>query len=1062
MANLVAHNLRTQNRNSSHQNIKDKAKSLVQSYMSVNPLDQTTKLSDYYQDINILLENAFDTPLSFQLARQGFLEAIRIYNKKHNTHLDEPVVPILAERDSLNIGYEWFVQGSQVSLAVQDMIGIWQRKRRFSTSDLIESAVFCSIVYGGINDIAVLKSFYNWMLYSRDIYRLDLPNGDGAEATQSLALIVLTVKDDSYSCYEAGSNELTNSSDSDLSRYVEYIPDDMTLCFLYALKDKNIKNEGIKSFDTLISDISRRLNLKNKDRVKPQYSQLIKYANYHWRQLEGSNLDNALSTIKQGKVKTTGLPKDKLINYNRESINKSPKPLQWRELFEVFTAQGSTASNNKRGYPAFSKNLIREIQEALKGTRAGSTNCIEQLLDDFPQPNAQRILGWVRHLLNDKSINQESIAKYVGCIGRDWLMLTMDEDIDAWDSEEYETIYEQIIQSKVKDGRNNPVIKKESDLIGELAGQTEFSYLNKLKDTQKFTYGRLRTFHDYQREYYDAPYVYFPWGSNRQVVKANIISPRIYRAMKAYINNSNLEKEQKRLCLVVLSLAYRSGMRINELIGIKVSDIADIYVNDDNLIVEKPKIWLRPNRYRRLKSSSASRVIPLACLFKQDEKKLFIEHYHHQKRLKRTYLFSQGSGKQPLPSTFFSNMMKIIWDRLIGEHGFTFHSFRHTAISHLALVLRKSPLVTVMTDYELGQCNAISKSIIGYHQEQGAWFGLASFAGHLTCDTTFEHYTHTAHLLAGVQLSESKLRLPLTVLQAVTGLNYNSMYRKSTTAYEPATKQVQLWKLRSYLVRSVSVNNQPLFDCEGLNDKALPTAISENQTHSNLDEKSNSIFIHSKYYDVIAFLEQLEKVSLDNRIKALPEVAIRYGINLSEARELYFNATHIFINDETLLLGAPKGSKNQELLVRALDRAYRLSIKNPEALRMFVEIFSNKQSFNSSSLHFGIKQSQNELLKQFLNVGCQIINASHWQIRASSEKAVTDLKQSLGLDNQIRIGSRLNYHGYEVRVVQKKTKRSDKNLAVKDIYYASSGTLKYLGYLLMILINSKPNINHIT
>jgi len=1050
MANLVAHKLRAQNRNSSHQDIKDEAKSLVQSYMSAKPLKKTIELSDYYQDISIILESAFDTPLSFQLARQGFLEAIRIYNKKHNTHLDEPVVPVLAERDSLNIGYEWFVQGSQVSHAVQSMIGIWQRKRRFSTNDLIESAIFCSIVYGGINDIAVLRSLYNWMLGSRDVYRLDLPNGDGSEATQSLAVIILTVKDNSYGCYERDSNELISTFDSELSRYIEYIPDDMTLCFLYALRDKNVKRESIKSFDTLINDISKKLNLKNKDRTKPEYSQLIKYANYYWRQLEGSNLDNALSTTKQGKVKTTGLPKDKLMNYNRESINKSPKPLQWSELFELNIEQSSINSKKRSSYPAFSKNLIREIQEALKDTRGGSISCIEQLLNEFYQPNAQRILGWVRHLLNDKGIHQESIAKYVGCIGRDWLMLTMDEDLDSWDSEEYETIYEQIIQSKVKDRRKNPVIKKESDLIDKLAGQTEFSYLNKLKDTQKFTYGRLRSFHGYQREYYDAPYVYFPWGSNRQVVKANIISPRIYHAMKAYIDSSTLEVEQKRLCLVVLSLAYRSGMRINELIGIKVSDIADIYVSNNGVKAEDPKIWLRPNRYRRLKSSSASRVIPLACLLKQDEKQLFIDHYHYQKRLKRTYLFSQGSGKQPFPSAFFSNMMKIIWDRLLGEHDFTFHSFRHTAISHLALVLRKSPLVSVMTDYELEQCNAISKSIIGYHQEQGAWFGLASFAGHLTCDTTFEHYVHTAHLLAGVQLSESKLRLPLTVLQAVTGLNYNSVYRKNNSAYEPATMQVQLWKLRSYLVRKVSVNKQSLFESHEIKNIYLPALTSEEQNSTNA--KKDSIFIHSKYFDVIAFLEQLEKLSLDNRIKMLPEVAINYGISLSEARQLYFNASNIFTDNEKLLLGAPKGSKNQELLVRALDRAYQLSIKNPEALRTFVEIFSNKQSFNSSSLHFGIKQSQKKLLKQFLDVGCQLINASHWQIRASSKTTATDLKQSLGLDNQIRTGSRQKFHGYEVKVVQKKTKRSDKNLALTDTYYASSGVLKYLGYVLMILL----------
>lgn len=543
MANLVAHELRAQNRNSSHQDIKDEAKKLVQSYMSINPLKQTTELSDYYQDINIILEKAFDTPLSFQLARQGFLEVIRAYNQKHNTHLDEPVVPVLAERDTLNIGYEWFVQGSQVSLVVQDMIGIWQRKRRFSTSDLIESAIFCSIVYGGINDIAVLKSLYHWMLGRRDVYRLDFPKKESAEAIQSLAIIVLNVKDEGYGCYEAGSNELTNTSDSELNRYVEYIPDDMTLCFLYALKGKSIKHESIKSFDTLINDISKKLNLKNKERTKPEYSQLIKYANYHWRQLEGSNLDNTLSTIKQGKVKTTGLPKDKLINYNRESINKSPKPLQWHELFETVTSQSPANRKKRSSYPAFIKNLIREIQEALKDTRARSISYIEQLLNEFYQPNAQRILGWVRYLLNDKNINQESIAKYIGCIGRDWLMLTMEEDIKEWGSEEYEAIYEQIIHSKVKDGRRDAVIKKDADLSGGVVGDAEISYLNKLKDTQKFTYGRLRSFHDYQREIHDAPYVYFPWGNNRQVVKANIISPRIYHAMKAYIDSSTLEVE---------------------------------------------------------------------------------------------------------------------------------------------------------------------------------------------------------------------------------------------------------------------------------------------------------------------------------------------------------------------------------------------------------------------------------------------------------------------------------------------------------------------------------------
>ncbi|MFP3354397.1 hypothetical protein R0K04_23895, partial [Pseudoalteromonas sp. SIMBA_153] len=67
----------------------------------------------------------------------------------------------------------------------------------------------------------------------------------------------------------------------------------------------------------------------------------------------------------------------------------------------------------------------------------------------------------------------------------------------------------------------------------------QLSHLDRLKDSQKFTYGRLRAFHDHQCINFDAPYVYFPWGNNRQVVKAEMVSPRVYHAMKEYVQSSN-------------------------------------------------------------------------------------------------------------------------------------------------------------------------------------------------------------------------------------------------------------------------------------------------------------------------------------------------------------------------------------------------------------------------------------------------------------------------------------------------------------------------------------------
>ncbi|WP_299329677.1 tyrosine-type recombinase/integrase [uncultured Psychrobacter sp.] len=1051
MDNMSAHKLRQLNRGDAKKSVKHAAKALITGYVNQNPMQSPSELQHHYEAINELLEKEFDTAQNFQLARRGFLEFVRDYNKTRQLYLNEPVVPILATRERLTTNYDWFVNGRAVADSSETMIAIWQRKRRFSINDLVEGLLYCSIIYGGVNDIDVLKALYNWLFGERFIYQISLPVTT-ENCVEQTAMIPLSVLDDNYGCTLDGSD--------DLQRFIDYVPDDMSLCFLYTLKDKDLSKGKIKPFNTIINDISKKLKLTNKDIERPQHSMLIKHANYHWRQMEGSKVDGALSLVKQGDIKTTGLPMDKLINYNRELIKPSPEPLEWFELFDA-SYQTVVKSQDKRdaiAYPSFSKNLIKEVQDALKLTRSAAISTLTTLKVDASQPNAQRLLGWALSLLDDHSIRLNTVSKYLGCIGRDWLMLTLDEDIDQWEGDDFEEIYEQIIQSKVKDGRKLSVLSKSSEFDNTDSGidndknatGQSLSYLDRLKDSQKFTYGRLKAFHDHQRTHFDAPYVYFPWGNNRQVVKANMVSPRIYHAMKDYVQSSNLEIDQKQLCLVVLSLAYRTGMRINEIIGIKVTDIADIG-NLNGQMIEYPKIILKPNRYRRLKSSSAKRVIPIDSLLKAGELKQFISYYHQQRRLKRKYLFSQGSGDQPLPSVFFSNMMKIIWDRLLISHNFTFHSFRHTAISQLTLVLSSSPLAQVMTDYDKEHSDAIVSAVLANNREKGVWFGLASLTGHLTPDTTFEYYIHTGHLLAGWQMSMAKLALPLTVFEMVTGVGYQTINRQDGTAYNAITKQVCLDKTRSYLIGKVA-SKKPLFiDNSTLANTAYPQNIKDDAV-----DTQPSIFIHSKVYDVIGLLEELQKISVDKRAARLVEVALRHGIPIHEGRQIYNKASKIF-TDDRLLLSTPTGHKNQEVLVKALDRAYQMSIDEPSRLKSFVEVFKDKQNFSTSSIHFGIKKSQLEMLQQFVTVGCQLIDASHWQIRAYSEQAVRDIKKKLGLNISIRVGARKNFHGYEVRVVQKKRKRSDKNMAMTDDYYASSGLLKYLGCLLYLLAKVNDN-----
>ena len=830
---LSSHKRRAANLQQQKQASITKAEKIATDYLHrYQPFDESD-MEEHYHAIDNELSKSFTTFNQYRCARQGFLQAVRAYNKDKNCSLDEPVVPIVAERDRLTISYEWFVQGSKVSETWEAMQLSWQSKLKFSANDYVSYFLYSSIMFGGLNDVEVLRALYQWLFTDRKFHLVNLEkqtlHHNKLDTDKILLVIPLEIRDDKYGC--------KNNESDDLTRYVSYILDDLSLVFLYALGDTNLNNRKIQQFETIIKVLNNTFKLTCRDPQKIHLSHLIKYANFHWRQWSNSCIDGANSLIMQGQLKTTSLPTEQLLSYNQESIQNMQSAITWQQLF-VQNVSISEDLGRTEGYPAFSKNIIQFVQDGLKGTRASAKDKISDLKNDFPQPNATRLLGWVLSLLEGNQTNLNSVSKYVGCIGREWLMLTMDEDLEEWGTNDYEEIYEQIILSKVKDARKKDILQKDpiedrddtelydediknsgdddlddtvSDLTPVLDENKESknesqqsTSLDELKNTQSYTYGRLRAFHRYQMQYFEAPDVVFAWGENKQVVKASMVSPRVYKAMHETLQASELNKSQKLLCQTILILAYRTGMRINELAGIKLKNVKALL----NI-----SIVLTPNPYLRLKSSSAKRRVVLAALLKEDELKIVTLFIAQQERMGASYLFSQGASRQPLPTYFFSNLMRILWDRVLGQdnHNYTFHSFRHTAISQLALAINQSTLAQVMTDYTIEDCQNIADSLAGYHQNQGAWFGLASFVGHLTCDTTFEHYIHTAHLLAGWQLSHAKIEIPFTVFQNITGIDYQKVNYHSKTAYDKASKMVALKELRFYFAKKLKAHHAPLF-----------------------------------------------------------------------------------------------------------------------------------------------------------------------------------------------------------------------------------------------------------
>ena len=996
---LSSHERRAANLQQQKQASITKAEKIATHYLHrYQPFDESD-MEEHYHAIDNELSKSFTTFNQYRCARQGFLQAVRAYNKDKHCSLDEPVVPIVAERDRLTISYEWFVQGSKVSETWEAMQLSWQRKLKFSANDYVSYFLYSSIMFGGLNDVEVLRALYQWLFSDRKLHLVNLEkqtlHHKKLDTDNILLVIPLEIRDDKYGC--------KNNESDDLTRYVSYILDDLSLVFLYALRDTNLNNRKIQQFETIIKVLNNTFKLTCRDPQKIHLSHLIKYANFHWRQWPDSYIDGANSLVMQGQLKTTSLPTEQLLSYNQEIIQNTQSAITWQQLF-VQSVSRSENLGRTEGYPAFSKNIIQFVQDGLKGTRASAKDKVGALKNDFPQPNAIRLLGWVLSLLEGNQTNLNSVSKYVGCIGREWLMLTMDEDLEEWGTNDYEEIYEQIILSKVKDARKKDILQKDpiddrddielddddikngggdnlEEPISDLAqaldqnidskdeGKQSTS-LDELKNTQSYTYGRLRAFHRYQMQYFEAPDVVFAWGENKQVVKASMVSPRVYKAMHETLQASELNKSQKLLCQTILILAYRTGMRINELAGIKLKNVKALL---DISIV------LTPNPYLRLKSSSAKRRVVLAALLKEDELKIVTLFIAQQERMGASYLFSQGASRQPLPTYFFSNLMRILWDGVLGQdnHNYTFHSFRHTAISQLALAINGSALAKVMTDYTIEDCQNIADSLAGYHQNQGAWFGLASFVGHLTCDTTFEHYIHTAHLLAGWQLSNAKIEIPFTVLQNITAIDYQTVNYHDKTAYNKSTKTVALKKLKPYFAKKLKAHHTPLFTAPDMSAQLI-------QHNTEGEGIHRSIFIDARYDAVISFIREVDGLKPELREKELENIAIKHGIHLLNALALYKTASSLNNNDK--LITQVKGQTAQAIITTALDKAYNMSVQKPDTLRQFVRIYQKKHITSRSYLKFGIKESQHELLAEFLKIGCEIIAPHHWQLTSSSIK----------------------------------------------------------------------------
>ena len=554
--------------------------------------------------------------------------------------------------------------------------------------------------------------------------------------------------------------------------------------------------------------------------------------------------------------------------------------------------------------------------------------------------------------ITTKSLTRYLSEKYIKTIGYEWLYFTTAQRLDIWSEEEFEELYEDILEYKAV-VRNNTDIGCSTNL--------------------------LKSMHNFAKSKYNLPSVNFQQSKNGRRVRAELISPQAYQTIITQILGSVDILEREMFALLFI-LVYRTGMRKKELLGLKYSDIEGLKVATSSVVI-------RPNSYRSTKTQSSIRRIPIFALLKPDELNLFITFVQSNiGNNSNKFIFTLSSDQRPIgdhvPLQLLKRALKdISVDDNVAEH--TFHGFRHTAVSNLSLALLGHPdIVEALTDYDKSDILRIKHGLLGEHIDaQDRWYALSGIIGHLSPERSFEYYNHFATLMATYALSKADIKLPNRTLYNISGFTNKKLKENNATV---SNNSVSIPSMRTLLFKNIieGKRKSPKFTIESCDKQFL---LSTN-TPAN-----NELFGRYGLNRVQLLLQTYDKEMPLSKAAQLANISIHDAKVLIERASEVANITTKhgkprfvkLIDSETTVL-SPLNIQYQSdlrLLSPLLSNAYRLRENLGTDWTWFIEICSQKLSNSRAYLPF--RKGYEKELQRFIDIAEKLLPLKHWLISSN-------------------------------------------------------------------------------
>jgi len=286
----------------------------------------------------------------------------------------------------------------------------------------------------------------------------------------------------------------------------------------------------------------------------------------------------------------------------------------------------------------------------------------------------------------------------------------------------------------------------------------------------------------------------FGVGSGLVPVDANVIAEQEFLAIRdrfaqgtaaelPFLAQSQDGARLTDLSWLILTLAYRCGLRRMEALKLELLDV---------LIHRFPELLVRPNEYRRLKTKSSTRKLPLFALLTREENERLKQWC--KRRLDEEsqspysiFLFAlPASDFQFVPQDGLFKLLHRVMRDVTGDKSLRFHHLRHSFASRMmVLFAANSPglqarILQTLPGYANAFANAdlIRSAILGKTgpTRRLVW-AVCCLLGHSGPDVSLEHYIHHLDILLAEALIKESIAPSIAAVTQASGKSSAQAYR---------------------------------------------------------------------------------------------------------------------------------------------------------------------------------------------------------------------------------------------------------------------------------------------